>query len=304
VGSVAAPVGKQRSWKLTDSYVWAYLRHNPLQAFGAVYAVIAVILAIIGYWIVPYNPMVGAGTAQLLPPSPEHWFGTDANGMDVFSRCIAAFRTDLTIALSGALLSAAVGAPLGVLAGYFDGRKGFFGYVSMIILRFEDVLQAFPIFVLALLMVASFGPSPINLILVIVTINHISNLRLARSEVLSLRDKSFVEASRASGNSDLRIAFVHLAPNSLTQVIGLISLVTGMSIILTAGLSFVGAGVTVPTPEWGSMIAVGAPSMITGEWWAAFFPGVFMAVTVFAFSMLGQAASALLDPLERVRLGY
>ena len=233
-----------------------------------------------------------------------YWFGTDVNGMDVFSRCIAAYRTDLSIALAGALLSAIIGVPLGVFAGYFDGRGGIFGFISMLILRFEDVLQAFPIFVLALLLVAAFGPRPINLIIAIVTINHISNLRLARAEVLSLRDKPFVEAARASGNSELRIAFLHLMPNALTPVIALLSLVTGMAILLTAGMSFVGAGVKVPTPEWGVMISVGAPSMITGQWWPAFFPGLFMAVTIFAYSMLGQALTALLDPLERVKLGY
>lgn len=198
----------------------------------------------------------------------------------------------------------AIGAPLGVFAGYFDGKKGVNGFISMVLLRFEDVIQAFPIFVLGLLLVAAFGPHPFNIILVIFIINHISNLRLTRTEVLALREKAFVEAARAAGNSEWKIAFLHIMPNALNQSIGLLSMVTGYGILLTAGLSFVGAGVKVPTPEWGSMISIGAPSMLTGHWWPSFFPGIIMAITVFAFSMLGQAATALLDPLERVRLGY
>ena len=265
---------------------------------------IAILLAIFGPMVVPKPPTLSYPGQHLLPPSQEFWFGTDVNGMDIFSRCIAAFRMDLLIALSGALLSAIIGAPLGIFAGYFDGRGGFKGILSMLILRFEDVIQSFPIFVLALLLVAALGPSPINVIIAIVATNHIPMLRLARSEVLSLREKPFVEAARAAGNSELRIAYGHVMPNAINSVMAMISVVMGYAILLTAGLSFVGAGVNVPTPEWGSMISVGAPSMITGQWWPCVFPGAFMATTVFALSMCGEALTSLYDPLERVRLGY
>jgi len=265
---------------------------------------IALLLAIIGPYIVPHSPTTGVPGDQLLPPSSKYWFGTDSNAMDIFSRVIAAFRTDLLIALCGALLAMAIGAPLGMLAGYFDGRGGGFGILSMIILRIMDVLQAFPIFVLGLLLVAAFGSSPLNLIVVIAITNIPANLRLARGEALTLRDKTFVEAARASGNSELRIAYRHVMPNAMSPVIALLSMVMGFGILLTAGLSFVGAGVRVPTPEWGSMIAIGAPQMVTGQWWPSIFPGLFMAITIFGFSMVGQAITALLDPLERVRMGY
>jgi len=290
--------------KIRQSYPVVYLRNNPLQAFGVIYMIISIILVIIGPMIVPHSPILTSPGEHLLSPSRKYWFGTDVNGMCVFSRCIAAFRTDLLIALAGSFLSMVIGAPVGVFAGYFDGKGGIKGFTSTLVLRFEDVLQAFPIFVLALLFVAAFGPRPINIIIAIFAINHISNLRLARSEVLSLRNKPFVEAARASGNSDLRIAFVHLMPNAMTPVIALLSMVMGFGILLTAGLSFVGAGVRVPTPEWGSMIAIGGPSMITGQWWPSLFPGVIMGLTIFAFSMVGEAITALLDPLERIRLGY
>jgi peptide/nickel transport system permease protein len=290
--------------RLRQSYIAAYLRRHPLQTFGFVYVALSLLLAIIGPLVVPHSPTQSTTDAVLLGPSATYWFGTDANGMDVFSRTICAFRTDLVIALAGALLSMIVGAPLGVFAGYFDGRGGVPGFIAMTLLRFEDVLQAFPIFVLALLLVAAFGPHPLNLILAIVVVNHISNLRLARSEVLAIREKTFVEAARASGNSHMRTAFVHLLPNALSPVIALLSMVMGFGILLVAGLSFVGAGVRVPTSEWGSMIAIGGPSVITGQWWPSFFPGVVMAITIFAYSIVGEAITALLDPLERIRMGY
>jgi len=290
--------------KIKNSYVIAYLARHPLYAFGFIVMIISIILAIIGPYVVPHSPTTGLSGDQLLPPSSKYWFGTDSNAMDVFSRVIVAYRTDLLIALCGALLAMAIGAPAGIFAGYFDGKGDFFGFLSMIILRFMDVLQAFPIFVLGLLLVAAFGPNPANLIVVIAITNIPPNLRLARSEVLSLREKPFIEAARASGNSEFRIAFRHLMPNAMTPVIALVSLVMGFGILLTAGLSFVGAGVRVPTPEWGSMIAIGAPQMITGQWWSSLFPGLFMAITIFGFSMFGEAITALLDPLERVKLGY
>lgn len=286
------------------SYFWNYLRSRPLQAFGFITIAISFCLALIGPLIIPNSPIKGIAGGSLLPPSMEYWFGTDLRGMCIFSRVIAAYRTDLIVAFFGALLALLIGAPIGVFAGYFDGEKGFFGWVSMIILRIVDVVQAFPIFVLALLFVAAFGPNELNLVIALAIAYIPGNLRLARSEALTLRENVFIEAARASGNSDLQITFRHLLPNTLTSVIALLSMNMGFGILLTAGLSFVGAGVRVPTPEWGSMIAVGAPQMITGQWWPSFFPGFFMALTVFAFSMSGEAISALLDPLERVRLGY
>lgn len=290
--------------RIRRSYGIAYLKKHPFQASALSFVILSLVLAIFGPWIVPYSPTHSISNAVLLPPSRTYWFGTDANAMDVFSRTICAFRTDLIIGLAGALLSMLVGAPLGVFTGFFDGHGGFSGFVAMVVLRFEDVLQAFPIFVLALLLVAAFGPHPLNLIVAIVVVNHISNLRLARSEVLAIREKTFVEAAKAAGNSNMRIAFVHLLPNAMTPVIALLSMVMGFGILLVAGLSFVGAGVRAPTPEWGSMIAIGGSSVITGQWWPSVFPGVAMAITIFAYSIVGEAITALLDPLERIRMGY
>jgi peptide/nickel transport system permease protein len=290
--------------RLRDSFLMRYLKSNPLQFAATMYIGVSVILVIVGPWIVPHSPTVSNASAQLLPPSWTYPFGTDINGMCVFSRTICAFRTDLFIALGGAMLALAVGAPLGVFAGFYDGRRSVGGAFSTLILRFMDVLQAFPIFVLALILVAMFGPRPINIIFLIAIANLPSNLRMARGEALMLRERAFIEAARGTGNREIEIAFKHLFSNCLTPVISLLSLVMGFGILLTAGVSFVGAGVRIPTAEWGLMIATGAPQMLTGEWWTVFFPGIVMGLTIFLFSMAGQAVTSLMDPLERVKLGY
>lgn len=288
--------------KIRNSLFYLYLRNKPLQAFGFAITVFSTLMVVIGPYIIPNSATAGISGDQLLPPSLKYWFGTDSNGMCVFSRTIAAYRTDLSIVFAGALLALSIGFPLGIFAGYFDGKKGFSGILSFLLLRFMDVLQSFPIFVLGLLLVAIFGPSPRNLIILIGITNLPGNLRLARSEVLTLREKSFVEAARASGNSELRIAFTQVAPNALTPVIALLSVVMGFGILLIAGLSFVGAGVRAPTPEWGSMIASGGTTMITGQWWPSVFPGLFMAITVFGFSMVGEIITVLINPLERITI--
>ncbi len=286
--------------KIKNSYLFLFLRGRPLQTAGLLITIFSILMVFFGPYLIPNSPITGLSGEQLMPPCAKYPFGTDVNGMCVFSRTIAAYRTDLSIVVTGALLALGVGFPTGVFAGYFDGKKGGCGIISTIILRIMDVMQAFPIFVLGLLLVAIFGPSTRNLILLIGVANLPGNLRLARSEVMTLREKSFVEAARTAGNSEVRIAFLHVAPNALAPVIALLSVVMGFGILLIAGLSFVGAGVRVPTPEWGSMIASGGLTMITGQWWPSVFPGLFMAITVFGFSMVGDIITALIDPLERV----
>jgi len=297
-------VGEYFVKDLKRSFFVSYLKTQPLRAFGVCVVIMSVILAVIAPLIVPYPPTIAQPGNQLLPPSAEHWFGTDVNGMDVFSRTICAYRMDLSIAVIGIGLAILVGVPIGVFAGYFDGKGGVNGAMSQVILRIMDVFQAFPVFVLALVLVAALGPSVGNVILVVFVTNIPATLRLTRSEILTLRERPFAEAARASGNSDLRIALYHLMPNALTPVLALASVVMGFAILLTAGLSFVGAGIRVPTPEWGSMIAIGAPAIVTGQWWPAVFPGFFMALTIFSFSLVGDTITVLVDPLERVRFGY
>lgn len=287
--------------KKNNSVLFNYLRSRPLQTVGLVISIISIILMIIGPYIVPHSATLGDSGNQLQAPNAEYWFGTDSNGMCVFSRCLAAYRTDLCIVIVGALLALGIGLPLGVIGGYFDGRKGFWGGVSTVIMRVADIFQAFPSMVLGLLLVAIFGPNWLNLMLLICITNLPQMLRMARTGIITIRDSTFVDAARSAGNSEFRIAFHHIMPNILSPVIALFSVTMGFGILLIAGLSFVGAGVRAPTPEWGSMIAIGSSVMISGKWWPSVFPGVFMAITVFGFSMVGDIITTLTDPLERLK---
>jgi peptide/nickel transport system permease protein len=169
-------------------------------------------------------------------------------------------------------------------------------------MRVFDVSLAFPVFIFALALVAVLGASATNVILAMIFVNTPVFVWLTRSEVLSIRERPFVEAARCSGNGDLRIAFRHVLPNSLAAPLTQLSVVLGFSILLTAGLSFLGAGVPVPTPEWGLMVSQGASTMITGQWWTALFPGLALATAVLGFALVGDGLRIFLDPKQRTQL--
>jgi peptide/nickel transport system permease protein len=168
-----------------------------------------------------------------------------------------------------------------------------------LVLRLADLLQAFPVFVLAMALVAVAGPSVRNVIIVVGLLNAPIYVRLVRSEVLTFRERPVIEAAKCVGNSNLAILGHYLLPNNLESALVQASANVGMAILLTASLSFIGAGVPVPTPEWGSMVGIGAPMMITGEWWAAFFPGVAIGLCVFGFALFSDAIRVLVNPEKR-----
>ncbi|GGC52859.1 dipeptide/oligopeptide/nickel ABC transporter permease/ATP-binding protein [Chelatococcus reniformis] len=254
-------------------------------------------VAIAGPWLAPHPTMTADPAQRLLPPSLEHWLGTDDNGIDVFSRLLAAPRTDVTIALVATLLSVLVGAPLGVLAGLFESHpRRVLSLTGEGMLRLLDVLQAFPVFILAMVLVAIRGPGTENVILAVAFVNFPVFLRLVRSELLSLRQRPFAEAARAIGRSDLAAAFVHLLPNALPTVVVQLSVTVGFAVLLTAGLSFVGAGIRPPTPELGAMIAGGAKFMALGQWWVSLFPGLALGAIVFVCGLFGEVIGRALEP--------
>ena len=268
-------------------------------ALGYVLVVAIILLSLFAPLIAPYDPEQANPDAVLVPPSSSHVMGTDVSGMDVFSRVIYSGRIDLTIAVFGTLVSVLIGLPLGLIAGYFSGTKGVWGWISEGLMRAADVLQAFPVFVLAIALVAALGASVRNVIIAIAFVNAPIYLRLLRTQALSLRERRFVEAARVAGSSELRIVFRHILPNAAAPAIVQLSVNMGWAVLLTAGLSFVGAGVQVPTPEWGSMIAIGAQNMITGQWWPALFPGIAVALTVLGFALVGDSLELMLDPVRR-----
>lgn len=270
---------------------------TPLELFSFVVVLFCLFLMVLGPNIAPYPPEDPHPEERLQPPSAAHWFGTDENGMDVLSRIIAAPRVDIFIGLVSAVLSVAFGVPLGVLAGIFEGTsRRVASLMGEGILRLLDVLQAFPVFILAMVLVAIRGPSMINIIAAIAFVNTPVFLRLARAEMLSLRERTYAEAARSIGNTESALAFKHLLPNALPPLLSQVSVTVGFAILLTSGLSYVGAGIAPPTPELGGMIASGARNMILGFWWPPLFPGIVLGLIVFCFSVTGDALGRLLEP--------
>jgi peptide/nickel transport system permease protein len=274
-------------------------RVRPRFVVGYVIVLAAILAGLLAPAIAPYSPIEADPTQFLEPPSWKHLFGTDAVGMDIFSRTIYAPRIDLTIAVVGTLLSAVAGSFIGALVGYYSTGRGVRVWASYAVMRAADVLQAFPVFVFAIALVASLGQSIQTVVLAIAFVNAPIYLRLMRAQVMSIREMRYVEASLVAGMSDLRTIMRHIVPNAMGPVLAQLSINIGWAILLTAGLSFIGAGVRAPTPEWGSMIAMGFQNVVTGQWWPSVFPGLALAITVFGFSLVGLSIEVVADPVKR-----
>jgi peptide/nickel transport system permease protein len=269
------------------------IAENPVTGLAFGLFVLILIAALVGPWIVPYDPLASAATATLKPPSIEHWFGTDQLGRDIFSRVVAATRLDFTIAVASVALVFLMGGLAGVAAGYYGG------WTDRIVSRVADTIMAFPLFVLAMGIVAALGNTVQNIVLATAIINFPLYARIARAEANIRRDAGFVEAARLSGNSEWRILTFQILPNVFPILVVQMSLTMGYAILNAAGLSFIGLGVRPPTPEWGIMVAEGAANIISGEWWIAFFPGAALMVAVFCFNLLGDGLRDLVDPRRR-----
>jgi peptide/nickel transport system permease protein len=269
------------------------LSDNPVTGFAFALFVLIVLAAAIGPYIVPYDPLASDTAAALQAPSARHWFGTDQLGRDVFSRVVAATRLDFMIAIFSVALVFLMGGLAGVAAGFFGG------WTDRIVSRLADTIMAFPLFVLAMGIVAALGNNVQNIILATAIVNFPLYARIARAEANIRRDVGFVQAARLSGNGEMRILLMQILPNILPIMIVQMSLTMGYAILNAAGLSFIGLGVRPPTPEWGILVAEGAGFMVSGEWWIAFFPGLALMIAVFCFNLLGDGLRDIVDPQRR-----
>jgi peptide/nickel transport system permease protein len=266
---------------------------NPVTGFAFGLLCLLVIAAVFGPALVPFDPLASNTTSALAPPSARHWFGTDQLGRDIFSRVIVATRLDLTIAVLSVALVFLMGGLSGVAAGFFGG------WTDRIVGRIADTIMAFPLFVLAMGIVAALGNNVQNIIIATAIVNFPLYARIARAEANVRREAGFVMAARLSGNSEPRILLTQVLPNIMPIMIVQMSLTMGYAILNAAGLSFIGLGVRPPTPEWGIMIAEGAAFMVSGEWWIAFFPGLALMTAVFCFNLLGDGLRDIFDPQRR-----
>lgn len=269
------------------------MTENPVTAFAFTLFVLFILAAALGPWIVPYDPLATNASNALKSPSWQHVFGTDHLGRDIFSRVVVATRLDLTIALSAVVIAFIGGSTIGALAGFYGG------WIDRIAGRFLDTIMAFPLFVLAMGIVAAAGNTVENIIYATAIINLPFYARMTRAEVSIRRQSGYVQAAQLSGNKDWQILSQHIFPNTLPPMMVQISLNMGWAILNAAGLSFIGLGVSPPTPEWGIMVAEGANYIVSGEWWIAFFPGAVLMLAVFTFNLLGDGLRDLVDPLRR-----
>lgn len=277
-----------------NSIVTEILR-RPAAMLGISLLALQIISLIFAPVLATYSPTEADPLASLLPPSWDHFLGTDVSGMDIFSRILYATRINLLISISAVAVAFAIGVPIGLLIGYYKG------IVSSLAMRVFDFLQSFPVFVLGMALVSVMGQEIWNVAIVLAILFIPMFARLIRAEVLSLRERPFISAARCAGANDFSIMFKHILPNALTPAIVQISISIGMAILLTAGLSFVGAGVRMPTPEWGLMVSSGAQQMILGIWWVSLFPGLAIVISVLCFALLGDLAKDLFDPTGRTR---
>lgn len=278
-----------KRWRLL-CYVVA---ENPLTLVSALLFLAFVLLALVGPSLAPFGPLQTDTGPALAPPSWTHWFGTDALGRDILSRVMVAARLDLGIALAAVGISCLVGGLAGASAGYFGGRW------ERLVGRVSDTIMAFPLFVLAMGIVAALGNTVANIVLATAIINLPFYIRVARAESSVLRHAGFVEAARLAGNGEWRVLTHHIIPNILPPMTVQVSLNMGWAILNAAGLSFIGLGVRPPDAEWGIMVAEGAQYIVSGEWWVALFPGAVLMLAVFCFNLLGDALRDLVDPRRR-----
>lgn len=251
-------------------------------------AVALVVLAVIGPWVVPFSPTDAVARPDLTPGTDGHWFGTDTAGMDVFSRTIAATQNNLLIGVLTTVVATGLGVLIGLGVGMNESRRGPIGWLSRAVARALDLAQAIPAIVIGLVLLAFFGASIPSLVLALSVVLTPNQARLVRTEVLRVRGEAYLDAARISGEPEYGVILRHVLPNSSWPALENASLVFGSAIILTAGLGFLGVGLNPPTPEWGSMIAAGAPAAAVGRWWSALFPAAALAITVFAITAAGQ----------------
>ncbi|MEQ8442564.1 MAG: ABC transporter permease [Alphaproteobacteria bacterium] len=269
------------------------LQDNPVTLLAFCMLAFFLACAFFGPSLVPYDPLTTNAARALEPPSWDHLFGTDNLGRDVFSRVIVATRLDLTISVAAVALSFVIGSVLGGIAGYWGG------WLDATLNRFLDTIMAFPLFVLAMGVVAALGNTVENIIYATAIINIPFYARLVRAEVNIRRHAGFAQAAKLSGNSDFRVLAYHIFPNALPPMMVQASLNLGWAILNAAGLSFIGLGVRPPTPEWGIMVAEGANFIVSGEWWLALFPGLWLMLAVFTFNLLGDGLRDIVDPRKR-----
>jgi peptide/nickel transport system permease protein len=280
-----------RWWRITREFC----RARPLGAIGAAIVLVNLLVALTANWISPYDPLATDYGAMLARPSAAHWLGTDAFGRDVLTRILYGSRTAMLVGFVSAVIGATVGAVIGVASAYFGGK------IDLTIQRVMDIFLAFPLIILALAVVSILG-NGIGNVIVAITIPMIPRASLvARSSALAIREMPYVDAARASGFRHRRIIMRHMLPNVMAPYLIMLTAFLGQAILLEASLSFLGLGVSEPTPAWGLMLRGAAVQFAEAAPWMAIFPGLAISLAVFAFNLFGDSLRDALDPRLRAQ---
>jgi peptide/nickel transport system permease protein len=288
--SIAAEIQVRRRYPL-PGWVRSLAGEHGLLA-GLIVLGVLVLTAVIGPMVDPYVP-TSTTYGILSAPSGAHLFGTDEVGRDVLARVFSAIQLDLLLALVICALATSAGALIGLLSGFAGG------IVDLTVMRLVDIAMSIPAFILALIIAVVLGNTTQTLVLALALAYTPVAVRIVRSQVLSLRELPMIETSRAIGTPAWKIAIWHLLPNTYSVLMAQATLFLAWAIIDTAGMSFIGVGVHPPTPELGAMISEGSQDIVSGQWWVSIFPGVFIAILVISFNLVGDGLRDFLDPRSR-----
>lgn len=285
---VISPEELPKAQSRTKAFIKKFLKRKAA-VISLAFILVILFMGILAPYIVPYDAATPDYTALLQGPSPEHWWGTDEFGRDVFSRLMVGTRLSVFTALAAVTIGTIIGAVLGLLAGYYGG------IIESIVMRGADILFAFPDILLAIAVVAIIGPGVINVVIAVAVFTVPSVARLARSATLTEKEALYVEVARSLGCRDRRILWVHIFPGAVQSLIVNFTMRIGTAILAAASLSFLGFGANVTEPEWGSMLSQGRNYLVTAPH-IVLFPGILIFLTVLAFNLLGDGLRDTLDP--------
>jgi peptide/nickel transport system permease protein len=269
-----------------------YLKNQPLMLWGVGIIALLVLTAVGCQWLAPLDPIQQTLADRLLAPSFHHFMGTDQYGRDVFSRLLYGSRISLAVGLVAVSIYIFIGTFVGAVAGYYGG------VIDALLMRLVDVLLCIPTFFLILMVIAFIGPSIMNVMIIIGLTSWTDVARLVRGEVLSLKEREFVQVAKVIGMKDVRIIMKHILPNAMGPILVVATLGIGGAILTESSLSFLGLGVQPPTPSWGNMLQEGKDHL-TDAWWLVTFPGLAIFITVLGYNLLGEGLRDLLDPRLR-----
>jgi peptide/nickel transport system permease protein len=259
--------------------------------FGAIFVVVIVVITVISPWIVPYNPVEIPSSPKILaPPSMQHFFGTNDLGQDVFSRVLSGGGVMLQVSILSVIVCLAIGLPLGLFASYAGGA------VDRVVGLVMDSIYAFPGLVLAIAIAAMLGRGVINMALSIAVVYIPSYFRVIRSQVLSIKEMSYIEAANAVGAKNRTILTRYILPNIVPSIVVVATVNFADAILTAAGLTFIGLGVPVTIPDWGQDLTNGQRLLTSGAWWVITFPGIMIILLALGFTLMGEGLSETLNP--------